>query len=219
VLTRLERFGVELGPGLTDEEVEAAEGAYSLEFPPDLRALLQRALPQREPWEQRKEGAGGHGTPPSPTFPDWRDLDNAYIRDRLQWPTEGVLFDVERNDFWMAEWGEPPLRLDEALALAARKVAEAPRLVPVAAHRYIPTEPHLEGNPVISVYQTDIIYYGRDLADYFRNEYHDTQWRRFTGPFRKIRFWDYFLQDEHEQWSEAEQRLIPQATRSGGSRR
>ena len=34
----------------------------------------------------------------------------------------------------------------------------------------MPDRPHLNGNPVLSVYQTDIVYYGFDLDDYLRHE-------------------------------------------------
>jgi hypothetical protein len=46
-----------------------------------------------------------------------------------------------------------------------------PRLVPVFSHRYLPAEPHLSGNPVLSVYQTDIIYYGSNLKRYIAHEF------------------------------------------------
>jgi len=39
--------------------------------------------------------------------------------------------------------------------------------IPVYSHRYLPSEPKATGNPVLSVHQTDIIYYGNDLASYF----------------------------------------------------
>lgn len=42
----------------------------------------------------------------------------------------------------------------------------APRLIPICSHRYIPEEPHDAGNPVFSVMQSDVIYYGADLANY-----------------------------------------------------
>jgi hypothetical protein len=50
-------------------------------------------------------------------------------------------------------------------------VNAAPRLIPLIAHRYIPDAPHEAGNPVFSVMQADTIYYGADLADYFRREF------------------------------------------------
>lgn len=43
--------------------------------------------------------------------------------------------------------------------------------LPIYAHRFIPNSPNELGNPVFSIYQTDIIYYGIDLIDYFSNEF------------------------------------------------
>ena len=37
-------------------------------------------------------------------------------------------------------------------------------------HRYLPAEPNQPGNPVLSVYQTDVIYYGRDIRSYLALE-------------------------------------------------
>jgi len=56
-------------------------------------------------------------------------------------------------------------------------------------HRYIPARPHLSGNPVLSVYQTDIIYYGNDLTDYFRNEFQVPLPEETTNTPRLIEFW------------------------------
>jgi hypothetical protein len=70
--------------------------------------------------------------------------------------------------------------------------------------RYLPSEPLLGGNPVFSVHQTDIIFYGCDLRDYVWNEFapQDERWKRFQGlseaeasaAFRPIRFWTALAQ-------------------------
>jgi hypothetical protein len=39
------------------------------------------------------------------------------------------------------------------------------------SHRYLPEKSHEPGNPVFSVYQADVIYYGADLIDYFEREF------------------------------------------------
>lgn len=53
----------------------------------------------------------------------------------------------------------------------------------------IPDEPNEPGNPVYSVHQTDIIYYGSDLTDYFECEFGLEKSRSPPTP-RSIRFWD-----------------------------
>ena len=44
-------------------------------------------------------------------------------------------------------------------------------MIPVYAHRYLPAGRGTYGHPVLSIYQTDIIIYGTDLADYIDREF------------------------------------------------
>ncbi len=150
--------------------MEAIEKHFGFRFPPDLRFLLQTALPISE------------------RFPNWRSDSEAGLRDRLDWPYDGMCFDIEHNVFWMEEWGERPGALADAFAVAREKVEGAPRLIPIFSHRYIPDEPHQEGNPVLSVYQTDIIYYGSDLWTYLAKEFHLEGMCAGNEP-RDVRFW------------------------------
>jgi hypothetical protein len=163
---------VQIEPGLTDAEVAATEKKFGFHFPPDLRALLQAGLP------------GGDG------FPDWRSGDEAALRSWLAIPLEGILFDIEHNRFWLPEWGARPDRLEDAKRAASALIAAAPKLVPIYQHRMIPDEPREPGNPVFSVHQTDIIYYGFDLLDYFRHEFDLGAREPWPEKVRAIRFWD-----------------------------
>jgi hypothetical protein len=167
------KAGVEFDVGLTDSEVAAAESRYGFTFPPDLRAFLQTAIPC------------GKG------FPDWRSGDKATLRDWLDWPRQGILFDVEHNGFWLDEWGSRPASLEEAQHIVNGLVADAPKLIPIYIHRMMPSEPHLPRNPVFSVHQTDIIHYGIDLRDYFIREFLDSQGCvLIPDTIRGIRFWN-----------------------------
>lgn len=144
---------IELAPGLSELEIRRAEAVYDFCFPPDLRELLQMALPTGE------------------QFPDWRTVPNKFISDRMVWPLDGMLFDIKENSFWLLEWGEKPADIEAAYNIARQTVAKAPRLIPIYGHRFLPAEPCDKGNPVFSVYQTDVIYYGSDLLEYFCNEF------------------------------------------------
>src|SRR5207302_6554224 len=117
-------------------------------FPPDLRSFVQHALPVSGSWV------------------DWRGCLEATVRERLEWPADGICFDVEHAGFWLDDWGPRPERLEDAFAVVREQVARAPRLIPICSHRYLPDEPLMAGNPVFSVHQTDIIHYGFDLASY-----------------------------------------------------
>ncbi len=162
---------VEFDAGLTNAEVTTIESRYGFRFPPDLRGFLQTALPK------------------GPLFPDWRSTDEAEIRDWLGTPRRGVLFDVEHNGFWLELWGPRPASVGEALSRAKELLSAAPRLIPIYSHRMMPDEPHLPGNPVFSIHQTDIIYYGFDLTDYLRHEFHLPGREPWPKQARPIRFW------------------------------
>ncbi len=92
------------------------------------------------------------------------------IRQAMAWPFEGLLFDIEHSDWWPADWGEWPAPLEERADILRARLAGAPKLIPLYGHRYLPEQPHAVGNPVFSVYQADIIYYGANLDDYLRRE-------------------------------------------------
>jgi hypothetical protein len=171
LLQALRNHGVGLAPGLTDAEIRAAEERYRFQFPPDLRELLQTVLPLYR------------------RFPNWREGPEESLRKQLRWPLEGIRFDVEHNNFWMEAWGSRPSNLADAFAIAESAVANAPVLIPLYGHRYLPGEPEAAGNPVFSVWQTDIIYYGDDLASYFHNEFHAPLPSWSAAAPRPIRFW------------------------------
>ena len=107
-----------------------------------------------------------------PSFYDWQ-RDRDALRRRFAWPLEGLLFDIEHNDLWLEEWGPKPESLEARKQRLTELVERAPRLIPVYGHRYLLAEPRQAGNPVLSVYQDDIIVYGKDLRSYFLIEFAD----------------------------------------------
>jgi hypothetical protein len=179
--SRLEEKDVSFEAGLTDIEIAGIESFYGFKFPPDLKAFLQFALPV------------------SKNFVNWREETEVEIRERLAWPLDGMYFDIEQNAFWLKEWGPKPLNLDDTFNIARQTVMEAPVLIPIYSHRYIPAEPNQSGNPILSVHQTDIIYYGNDLASYFSHEFNIPcpNWAAKTS--RPIKFWDTVMRAWQEE--------------------
>ncbi len=164
--------------GLSPAELARAERRFGFTFPDDLGALLMFALP-----------VGLH-------FPNWRNLDDPELARSLSWPLEEIWFDVQNGHFWPGEWGAKPADAAAAYKELRRRVASAPRLIPIYGHRYMPDRPHTSGNPVLSVYQTDIICYGTDLENYFHNEFHDyfdTPPHDMRGEARDIAFWSVLM--------------------------
>jgi len=158
-----------VGPGLTGDEFRTIEARYGFRFNPDHRTMLAAGLP------------GG-----DPRWPDWRGSP-AIIGELLSAPIEGILFDVDENDFWLPTWGIRPGNADKAVGVARRALAQAPIMVPVYSHRYAPAL-NTTDLPVFSVMQSDVIVYGDDLEDYFFHEFgvgSATERRKVT----RVPFW------------------------------
>lgn len=161
--------------GYTQSELDTAQERYGLRFPPDLVDLLLDRRPT-DGW-------------------DWR-TDDGGIRRALEHPLDGLLFDLEHNDLWLPEWGDRPASAKERAEVLTAVVEAAPRLIPIIAHRYIPEEPHKAGNPVFSVMQSDVIYYGADLTDYFQREFYPAPFPKepVRGNIRFIPFWSELVE-------------------------
>ena len=97
---RLRLQGHTLAPGLSDSEVSHIEMQFGFQFPPDLKEFLQWVLPTSKGWV------------------DWRNDAASEIQVRLDWPMDGMIFDIVHNTFWLDAWGKKPDVLAEAIAIA-----------------------------------------------------------------------------------------------------
>ncbi|MGC0331342.1 hypothetical protein RKD23_004332 [Streptomyces sp. SAI-170] len=167
---------VEVKRGMSGRELDDVEERWGFRFAPEHRTLLSAGLP-----------TGGRD------WPDWRDGDPEDLAEQLAWPVDGVLFDVEYNAFWHPDWEPRPAGTQDALEVARKYLAEAPVMVPVYSHRYLLADPERIGTPVLSMYQTDIIYYGTDLVDYFHHEFGRPVPTPEGHRYATIPFWSYFL--------------------------
>lgn len=173
----------EFEPGLTDFEFEDIERKYGFEFADDHRAFLAAGLPVNVPPQD--------GQTWSRPWPEWRGGDLDSLRRQFDSPVEGVLVGVEHNGFWYGGWGERPADGAVALEAARRHLREVPVLVPVYAHRYLPAGRGSFGHPVLSMWQTDIIYYGLDLVDYMHQEFDEARGEtdESWSPRAMVPFW------------------------------
>ncbi|MBC1559293.1 SMI1/KNR4 family protein [Listeria booriae] len=171
IIAILKKKKVEFAPGLTEDEIRKCEEIFDIKFPPALKNLLKEVLPI------------------SKEFINWRDhrkRNVLRIKKRLEWPWEGIVFDIEENDFWVQSWGVKPDLVAERIRVAKEKYDVAPKLVPIYSHRYMP-----EGSEqVLSVYQTDIIFYGTTLLEYFQIELDWKPYERMDFEnIKAIPFW------------------------------
>lgn len=178
VIKQLKAKKVKFEQGLSDHEIHNIEHKFNLTFPPDLRDFLQTQLPV------------------SNSFVNWRlglqsEKEATKIRQTIDWVFEGLAFDIRHNMFWLSQWGTKSDNIEQNIAVAKKHFQSYPKMIPIASHRYIPSQPNKVGNPVFSIYQTDIIYYGYDLAHYLANEFGFTLSDSFpvVNEPRYIKFW------------------------------
>jgi len=161
--------------GHTQDELDAAQDMFGLTFPPDLVELYREKRPA--------------------LAYDWTKDHDAIWR-MLAWPYEGLWFDVVHNGLWWDAWGPKPGRRSDQQDVLRQVVATAPRLIPIYSHRFIPQSPSEPGNPVFSVYQSDIIVYGAKLADYFEREFDAGALRDKDWPsIKRIPFWSEMIEN------------------------
>lgn len=153
-LERLRLAGVRLRPGLSDAELTRIQRDLEFTFGPEHRELLQAALPVG-----------------SRSWPNWRTDSADTLAAALDWPIDGVVFDVLNNAFWPASWGDPPRDQVERERRARVQLADVPRLVPLYGHRYLAVDPTYQPSPVFSVYQSDVVVYGDNLLDWVAHEF------------------------------------------------
>ena len=140
--------------GLSSEEISTIEKEYNLVFPVQLKTFLSLVLPV------------------SIGYYNWRDVSLENI-NKIKKAIDAPLHDIyqEKNYIdWNPKWGEEPESLLDRYQRINDIIYQAPRLIPFCGHRFIPS-----GNyhrcPILSIYGSDIIYYGSDIDEFFEIEY------------------------------------------------
>ena len=154
-----------MGCGQQPSRTRSSAERFGVRFPPDLLELLTERRP-----------ADGY---------DWAGQDSRRIRKMLSWPLEMLIWDVNNGSWWNG-WGERPRDKLSRREIVRDAVGQAPRLIPLIGHRFIPEAPSERGNPVFSMYGLDTIYYGANLIEYFTNEFGGAY---KIGEVRRVPFW------------------------------
>jgi hypothetical protein len=152
---------------MADDEVAEAEARFGLVFPPDYRLFLQ-TLHTTDPERVRFEDGKIRERVGRP-FHDWtghRDL----IDKAMAWPVEGLLWSIEADHSWTSRWGERPLSREGRAELITRLSTEGAPLIPLMGHRYLVGSPLASGNPVLSIYGSDVIVYSPTFGDWLVEE-------------------------------------------------
>lgn len=185
----LREAGAHLDPGLSERELRSIERKYKFEFDSDHRELLALVYPTARGW------------------PDWRSGSEADIRRRLDFPVEGVVWDVSHNSFWPKSWGRRPASDAAAERIARRKLKRVPRLIPLYGQRFMAAGSKTGGAPVFSVIQADVVYLGDNLPSYVAREL-GVQKRYENGVRHHIPFWSELAEGnpDYLDWPHADSR-------------
>ncbi|MCL2083610.1 MAG: hypothetical protein FWH04_10345 [Oscillospiraceae bacterium] len=161
IISSLKTKGVSFTQGMSLEEIGKIEGFYSITFPDELKHFYSIELPT------------------SNGFYNWRDTSDsnvALIRGVINRPIEGLQEELKDNfqdndSFWCDKWGEKPNEIKKANEIMLKHYNNAPKLIPVCLHRYIPFVDGIKSTPVFSIMGTDVIYYGENLISYLEMEF------------------------------------------------
>lgn len=160
-------------PGLSSVEIDSIEAQLGFRLPEDFVYLFQ------------------HLQDPGQVFFPWSNFRKQEYDDMIRRVLKGIEFDIDHNKFWLDRWGKRPASLSVALEIARKDFETWPKLLPVHSHRFLAAQPCRRGNPVFSIVQTDIIYYGADLAHYLVNEFidHDYALHTHAQSIQRIPVW------------------------------
>ncbi len=175
----LKSKGVSFANGLCDDDYSFIYEQYHIIFPPDLKELLSSSQPI------------------SSGFIIWSDKSSSnidFINKMIDWPIESILFDVINNSFWYKYWGEKPKSIEESIITAKSELLKVPKMIPIFKHRYIPMSPSENNNPVFSIYQSDVIYYGDNLYSYLEIEFNLKDYNTIqNNHIKQIDFWSNLI--------------------------
>jgi len=202
--------------GLAEADIAAVETRWGWRFPPEYRLFLSRLhAPDRPLGGIERDERGQLRFFSTPSFYHWQ-TDNAAIEDATEALVDGLLWEVAQGQTWHPSWGQRPatvatqqVRLQEVMQLA-------PSLIPIFhRNRYLLAEPCEEGNPVLSIHQSDVIILSANFRDYLIHELLDLiepTWAWKLTPqiteryqltpinpkdYHTIPFWGEFLVTDH----------------------
>lgn len=168
----LKSINIQCDNGLSEEEIDKIEKLYDIVFPKSMKKFLKEVVPICD------------------GFYNWRDMSEEnveYIKSKIATPIKN--FYNEAKDAILGEDWKDELEKCTKIEEVRRRLEEAPKLIPVFAHRYIPMDSG-DNPPVISVYGVDIIYYGENLKDYISIEFGEKSQSEIDFEnIQRIRFW------------------------------
>lgn len=171
IIELMENKGIQFEEGLSENEIIKIQELYQFIFPNDYKIFLKKVLPI------------------SVGFYNWRDFsdDNIkYIHAVMQEPFNNLRESI-KDIYWCEKWGEE-FNKKEQEKIIFEKINNAPKLIPIFSHRYIPIIDAKE-SPIISIRGIDVICYGENLNRYLFNEFVANKPIDLVNSIEYIPFW------------------------------
>ena len=93
---------------------------------------------------------------------------------------------------WSKNWGDIPVSENDRKVFIFNMIEKSPKIIPIYNHRYIPCVN--DNPPILSIYGTDVIYYGKNLLDYFNNDFFNKELDNNLENYDYIPFWSDLME-------------------------
>ena len=174
IVSKLKIKEVVFDLGISSTEIKKIEEFYDISFPAELKNLYFVGLPV------------------SNGFYNWRDMSDINIeriKEVLKKPIIGLQSELQ-GDFWCDDWGDKPNDINEAYKILLTHYNNAPQLIPIYSHRYVPFIENNGNIPIFSIVGSDVIYYGENLISYLEIEFGLKKYSEFNQiNCQHITFW------------------------------
>ena len=183
IIKLLKDSGIKFDAGLTQNEFEKIYEIYDIKFPLSLKSFLTTALPV------------------SDGFYDWRDFSSGNvtkIKNMMQHFYEFVKrasFEeyIPNNTYSPDQWCK--ISREQRVEVVAELYKNAPKIIPVCSHRFMPEMNDDNDPPVLSIYYDDIVYYGRNLQEYLLHEFCGVDIPKYISEYKNVPFWTDMMEN------------------------
>ncbi|MCD8089238.1 MAG: SMI1/KNR4 family protein [Clostridiales bacterium] len=172
LISRLKSENIIFDRGITESEFIRIENIYNITFPEELKEFYSCGLPV------------------SKGFYNWRNFEVGNINKirKIIRQFKADITEAAGEVEWQSKWGREPDSAKERRAVITEMAENAPELIPVYGSRAA-AEVNIKNTPVFSVVGTDVIYYGKNIADYFEREFLGKNKSFLLSEFSYVRFW------------------------------
>ena len=84
---------------------------------------------------------------------------------------------------------------EQRVEVVAELYKNAPKIIPVYSHRFIPEMNDDNDPPVLSIHYGDIVYYGRNLQEYLLHEFCGVDIPKYISEYKNVPFWTDMMEN------------------------